>query len=216
MQALVETERRCLTLPSSGLAPAGRATLLRHFTFRAACRREPLMSNVRPQMKTAVRSVFNWRTVPQSVNTRRLEVFASKEPCALASGCASSTSRKSALHFARRPPSLHFALWLPSSRWLHSLSVGCSRLARLEWSVHCWRSAPQCCAWQSVYGRCRVRQHPQPLYGRARFANTLRFEVFASKEPKALVSGCLIEFTQTYSTTNPSFRLTFSALSLSS
>ena len=36
-----------LTLPSSGLAPAGRATLPRHFTFRAACRCEPLMSNVR-------------------------------------------------------------------------------------------------------------------------------------------------------------------------
>ena len=39
---------RGLTLPSSGLAPAGRATLSLHFPFRAACRREPLMSNVRP------------------------------------------------------------------------------------------------------------------------------------------------------------------------
>ena len=38
---------RGLTLPSSGLAPAGRATLSLHFTFRAACRCEPLMSNVR-------------------------------------------------------------------------------------------------------------------------------------------------------------------------
>ena len=49
-------EHRCLTLPSSGLAPAGRATLLRHFTFRAACRCEPLMSNVRRLKHTTERS----------------------------------------------------------------------------------------------------------------------------------------------------------------
>ena len=37
---------RRLTLPSSGLARAGRATLVLHFPLRAACPREPLMSNV--------------------------------------------------------------------------------------------------------------------------------------------------------------------------
>ena len=48
--------RRRLTLPSSGLAPAGRATLVLHFTFRAACRCEPLMSNVRRRGRTSSES----------------------------------------------------------------------------------------------------------------------------------------------------------------
>ena len=51
-------ERRGLTLPSSGLAKAGRATLVRHFPLRAPCLREPLMSNVRPLVSLRRKSIL--------------------------------------------------------------------------------------------------------------------------------------------------------------
>ena len=41
-----------LTGPSSGLARARRATLVLYFPLRAPCPREPLMSNVRPRLKS--------------------------------------------------------------------------------------------------------------------------------------------------------------------
>ena len=46
-KATVRPRARGLTLPSRGLARAGRATLVRYFPLRAACPCEPLMSHVR-------------------------------------------------------------------------------------------------------------------------------------------------------------------------
>ena len=101
---------RGLTLPSSGLAPAGRATLVLHFPFRAAYRCEPLMSNVRPHMKTAIRSAPSLRTVAPGPSRR---VFSSEKPNALSSGSCVAFAQVHTRHLARRSASL-FELSLPS------------------------------------------------------------------------------------------------------
>ena len=64
------------------------------------------MSNVRPHMKTAVRFPLSLRSSSAlSINTRRFEVFASKEPNALASGY-STHSREPTRYLTHRSASL--------------------------------------------------------------------------------------------------------------
>jgi hypothetical protein len=48
-----------------------------------------------------------------------------------------------------------------------------------------WRSAPQCCAWQSVHGRCRVRQLSVPLGREVGSIGSRRFRPYRSASPAA-------------------------------
>ena len=150
-----------LTLPSSGLAPAAQAWPSFHSGPSPRRLREPLMSNVRPHMKTAIHCALSpCMVAPGSPTLFASRCLPARNPSRLYPA-ASSNSCKLTRRLFRRSDSLspRCRSQAEGGYLLCQLVVRASRGLNSQFVV----GAPRRSAWQSVCWCCRVRQHRPPL-----------------------------------------------------